>query len=74
MVMNAADEARELADLMPMDLFPFATYAPERAKNYHEPYRRHKTLSAARVSAAQSAGPVTLYQFDFATNEWNEIQ
>jgi hypothetical protein len=74
MVMNAADSAPSLEELMPMDLFPYATHAPSRVRNYHQPFRRHKTLSAARVSAAQSAGEVTLYEFDFTTNEWNEIK
>ena len=66
----AGDTSKELGDLSPMDLFPFATEA-DRGR-YSDRFRRHKTLSAARVSLAQSKPGGKIYEYNFTTDEWTE--
>lgn len=72
MVANTMDSAANLEDLSPVEIYGFATVA-NRGK-YKDPARRHKSLVAAKVSAAQTPGVVKIYEFNFDTEEWVEVK
>lgn len=71
MISAARDKATDLAELSPMDLYPFASEA-DRGR-YEPRFRRHTTLAHARASLALSKPGGKIYEYNFTTDEWVEF-
>ena len=69
---RSVDEARDIIDLSPFEMFPFAVgFMP--LDRYTLPFRRYRTLSHAKA-AAKGLRDSTIYEFNFDNDTWEVME
>lgn len=69
---RSVDEARDIIDLSPFEMFPFAVgFRP--LDRYTLPFRRYRTLSHAKA-AAKGLSDSTIYEFNFDNDTWEVME
>lgn len=69
---RSVDEARDIKNLSPFEMFPFAVgFRP--LDRYTPPFRRYRMLSHAKA-AAKVLRDSTIYEFNFDNDTWEVME
>ena len=68
---RSVDEARDIIDLSPFEIFPYAVGFVNVA--YRVGFRRYRTLSHAKA-AAKGLRDSTIYEFNFDNDTWEVME